>query len=294
MKDWTEQPVVFACGESALLGIVHHARGQSAGLGVLVVVGGPQYRVGSHRQFTLMARALAAGGFPVMRFDYRGMGDSEGETRSFEAVGADIRAAIDAFVHAVPSLRTLVLWGLCDAASAILIDGCDDPRVGGLILVNPWVRTGAGEARSYVRNYYPTRLLHPTLWRKLFSGRLNPSKALAEFFRTYRLARTYRAEDSVGGSHFIERMRLGLEAFRGPVLVLLSERDLTAREFADLAGNASSWSRIMTRSNVRVVDVLGADHTFSERKALAEAIEHCRAQLEGLLGSNRAEIGNAK
>ena len=48
------------------------------------MVGGPQYRVGSHRQFTLMARAFAAAGYPVLRFDYRGIGDSEGESRGFE------------------------------------------------------------------------------------------------------------------------------------------------------------------------------------------------------------------
>ncbi|KAB8057318.1 hydrolase 1, exosortase A system-associated, partial [Janthinobacterium violaceinigrum] len=44
--------------------------------GVLIVTGGPQYRVGSHRQFVLLARALAAQGVPVLRFDLRGMGDS--------------------------------------------------------------------------------------------------------------------------------------------------------------------------------------------------------------------------
>jgi len=32
-----------------------------------------------------------------MRFDYRGMGDSEGEARTFESVQDDIRIAIDTF-----------------------------------------------------------------------------------------------------------------------------------------------------------------------------------------------------
>jgi len=42
--------------------------------GVMIVVGGPQYRVGSHRQFLLLSRRLAAQGYAVWRFDYRGMG----------------------------------------------------------------------------------------------------------------------------------------------------------------------------------------------------------------------------
>ena len=78
------------------------------------MVGGPQYRVGSHRQFVLLARDLAADGFPVFRFDYRGMGDSEGEFRGFEHVEDDIAAAVEAFRSASPGLREIVLWGLCD------------------------------------------------------------------------------------------------------------------------------------------------------------------------------------
>lgn len=89
--------------------------------GVLIIVGGPQYRVGSHRQFVLLSRRLAGEGYPAMRFDYRGMGDAGGAMRSFEDVRADIGAAIEAFQRAVPSLRRIVLWGLCDAASAALL-----------------------------------------------------------------------------------------------------------------------------------------------------------------------------
>ena len=51
--------------------------------GVLIVTGGPQYRAGSHRQFVLLARFLAARGMAVLRFDYRGMGDSEGAPRDY-------------------------------------------------------------------------------------------------------------------------------------------------------------------------------------------------------------------
>ena len=63
-----ERPVQFSCGTDRLLGILHPGAPDSE-RGVLVVVGGPQYRVGSHRQFVLLARALAAAGIPVLRFD---------------------------------------------------------------------------------------------------------------------------------------------------------------------------------------------------------------------------------
>src|SRR5262249_52771049 len=111
-----ETAFAFTCRGDSLVAIYHQATGAPR-RGVVIVVGGPQYRVGSHRQFVLLARALAESGIPVLRFDYRGMGDSEGEFTGFEAIDLDIAAAIDAFVARCPSLREIVLWGLCDAAS---------------------------------------------------------------------------------------------------------------------------------------------------------------------------------
>ena len=61
-----------------------------------MIKGGPQYRVNSHRQFLLLSRALPAARHPVMRFDYRGMGDSESQPRDVQMESADIAAALDA------------------------------------------------------------------------------------------------------------------------------------------------------------------------------------------------------
>ena len=57
-----ETPLVFACGDDELVGLVSEPAAAAAQCGVLVLVGGPQYRVGSHRQFALMAHRLALAG----------------------------------------------------------------------------------------------------------------------------------------------------------------------------------------------------------------------------------------
>ena len=143
-----ESAVNFACGDARLYGILHLPKPTlpAPARGVLVVVGGPQYRAGSHRQFTLLARDLAAHGIPVMRFDYRGMGDSEGALRDFSAVGEDLRAAVDHFMASVPGMAEVALWGLCDGATAAGIYAAADRRVTGVALLNPWVRTDSGIA----------------------------------------------------------------------------------------------------------------------------------------------------
>ena len=125
--NFSERPLVFPCNNSLLYGILSLPE-QTGSRGVLIVVGGPQYRVGSHRQFTLLARFLAAHGVPVLRFDCRGMGDSEGEVRTFEDFEDDLSCAIDSFFEEVSPLNDLVIWGLCDAASAALFHAHRDQR----------------------------------------------------------------------------------------------------------------------------------------------------------------------
>jgi exosortase A-associated hydrolase 1 len=271
-----ERAIVFDCAGESCVGIVHDAAAGQAAVGVLVVVGGPQYRVGSHRQFVHLARHLAAAGRPVLRFDYRGMGDSGGEQRDFRVVGTDIRAALDAFLAAVPGLRSVVIFGLCDAASAALLSCRADPRVAGMILANPWVRTESGLARAHVKHYYGSRLLQGTFWRKLWSGRFDLRGAVAGFLRAASRAfggGKLAATDAAGD--FVAAMRGGLQDFTGPVLLLLSGRDLTAREFTDLCGRDAAWARSLARPGVTTVHLPDADHTFSSRAATAAVNAAC-------------------
>jgi exosortase A-associated hydrolase 1 len=274
-----ERPVVFACGSDALVGILHEASGSR---GILVLVGGPQYRVGSHRQFALMARAFAASGFPVLRFDYRGMGDSDGEPRTFEAVADDIRCAIEAFARESPQVEEIVLWGLCDAASSALMFYDADPRIAAMILANPSVRDDGAEARSYLKHYYPTRLLQWSFWERALRGKVDFAAALRGFLDKV-VAGVVRTRDAAGNTPsqatFVERMRVGLERFEGRVLILMSGRDLTAQAFRELAAADAKWQRALAQPHVRQRELPDADHTFSARRELDRACEYCLSWL---------------
>lgn len=275
----TSSALRFACEGDMLVGIVERPS-MPRPRGVLIVVGGPQYRVGSHRQFVLLARDLAARGFPVFRFDYRGMGDSDGEFRGFEHAGADIAAAARAFRAAVPEVKEIVLWGLCDGASAAAFHTAQEPGIAGLIVANPWVRTDQGLARSYVSHYYGRRLLQRDFWRRLLGGEMNVTGALRAFLSD--LARAsgadarHRRDDDLS---LPERVRRAFTAFRGPVLILLSGNDLTAGEFADGLASAE-WRAVLARGQVKRLDFPDADHTFSRRAAKDAVGRACADWLE--------------
>ncbi|MEQ1800520.1 MAG: hydrolase 1, exosortase A system-associated [Gammaproteobacteria bacterium] len=267
-----ERVVSFACEGETLVGILH-AAAASATRGVLIIVGGPQYRVGSHRQFVLLARDLARRGIPVLRFDYRGMGDSDGDFRGFEDVSADIAAAMAAFRAASPGLREIVLWGLCDGATAAAFFAAAHPKaIAGLIVANPWVRTEQGLARSYVRNYYGQRLFQWSFWRKLLRGEMQVWKTLRGFLADVEKARDTSGEQPVAA--LPERMRRAFDAFHGPVLLVLSGRDLTAGEFVACASQPG-WIPILGRSGNRRLDLPEADHTFSRRRWQDEMSAAC-------------------
>src|SRR5687767_1902021 len=157
MTDWIEQPLLFDCDGADLVGVVAIPVA-AARVGVLIVVGGPQYRAGSHRQFVLLARSLANAGIASLRFDWRGMGDGEGPRTDFREANADLRVAIDALCDAVPALERVVLWGLCDGATACALYDASDRRVAGLVLVNPWVHTEASAAQARLTHYYRGRI----------------------------------------------------------------------------------------------------------------------------------------
>jgi len=246
--------------------------------------------VGSHRQFVNLARFLARHGIPCMRFDYRGMGDATGTQRSFAEVDDDIQVAIEAFVAAVPGLRKIVLWGLCDGASAACMAMPAHPLIAGAVLLNPWVRTAEGNAGVMLRHYYLQRLFDGRFWRKLLRGDVHFVGALRSLMATVlgagkrqgasaSVAQTAPRQVSAPAKppHLADvpdlrqRMLDGLTQSGRPFAILLSGRDFVAREFQQLTKLDSGWRCAMDSKRVAVKHFEQADHTFSRVEDACEA-----------------------
>ena len=105
---------------------------------------------------------------------------------------------------------------------------------------------------------------------------IGAARAVARGVRTAATAAT-----STGtAATFQDRMADALRAFAGPVLLVLSEHDLTAREFADYAGSDARWQGLLGQANVTRTDIAGADHTFSTARWRDE-VENSHARLAG-------------
>lgn len=240
-----------------LAGMTHPARGP---VGVVIVPGGPQTRVGSHRGFVALADALAAAGHPTLRFDRRGLGDSDGDDPGFQNLAPELAAAAAALRAACPSARRIVGFGLCDGAAALALApaGYD-----ALILANPWTldsdRAADLPPRAAIAARYRARLADPSRWRALLAGRVDLVKAARGLLH---LARP-EPHPAVA-----RRMATSLAAYSGRVLIPLAGADNTAAAFAAL-WRSPLFAAARAHGRATIADIPAATHTFARPEAAA-------------------------
>lgn len=238
----------FGCGSLLLAGTLDTAPGTA---GLLIVSGGNEIRSGAFGGQAELAARIARAGFPVFRFDRRGVGDSEGENRGFRHAQKDIAAALEAFRAMAPQVSRVVGFGNCDAASALML--ARGAGFDGLVLSNPWTieqnTTDASDAAlppAAIRARYAQKLKNPRELVRLLGGGVNLGKLARG------LARALRPPPPP--SSLAEDMRAGLSGFTGEVRILLAAADRTAQVFE------AAWDR----SDPRIHRCEGAGHAYVE------------------------------
>jgi hypothetical protein len=139
---------------------------------VVILNAGIIHRTGPNRLHTTLARALASDGFPALRFDLAGIGDSESRAEALpptEAALADIQEVLDDLEAAGRTGRGVILVGLCSGAFEALLCAEADPRVVGTVLIDLYLPKTAG---FYLR-HYAHRAKNLESWFNVLRGR-NP------------------------------------------------------------------------------------------------------------------------
>lgn len=231
----TRRHFTFACEGAKLAGTIDEAQGAT---GLIIVTGGNETRAGAWNGQAQFAARIAEAGYPVMRFDRRGVGDSEGCNGGFRSSVPDLAAAIDAFRQQVPHLRVLVGMGNCDAASALML-----ARGGGLdalILSNPWTieaSDGDEAPAEVVRDHYRRRLSDPAAIKRLLTGKVSPWKLARSLISAIRPAPTTP-------QGLAAEIGEGVSEFSGPVRFLIAGRDRTGLAFL------SNWDKADPRIRI--------------------------------------------
>jgi exosortase A-associated hydrolase 1 len=242
------RPIEFTCDGDALFGTLDEAPGAT---GLLIVSGGNEIRSGAWSGQAQLAARVAAVGFPVFRFDRRGVGDSEGENRGFRESRADITAALAAFRTQAPAVERVVAFGNCDAASALMLFAAE-LDLAALLLANPWVVEGEDaetvHAPAALRRRYLRKLGDSGEWKRLASGGVDLRK-LAHGLR--------QAVRGPPPSNLVAAMCEGLDRLAGPATILLAERDRTAQLFL------AAWGP----NDPRIERLASASHSFAEEAA---------------------------
>lgn len=109
-----EVPFFFSRGTTSLFGVLHEPTAVRRPVGLVMSHPLAEEKLWSHRVFVSMARQLAADGYPVLRFDYMGAGDSTGRSDEVDLGSqlADLATAVETLATRSAGLHHIGLIGL--------------------------------------------------------------------------------------------------------------------------------------------------------------------------------------
>jgi pimeloyl-ACP methyl ester carboxylesterase len=164
----------------SLVGVFTPAIGttpSSEQMAIVVLNTGIIHRVGHHRMYVTFARALADVGYPVLRFDLSGIGDSENvhDLPPLESALTDIGDALD-WLETNKQIRRVILLGLCSGADHAVLYAANDARVVGLVLMDPTVPP----TRRYFVHHVGQRVFRIQSWLSVAFGQSRVRQMLIE------------------------------------------------------------------------------------------------------------------
>lgn len=249
MGEFIEEPFFFGNEGSKLFGILHSPCPKEYRAliqepkGIVFCNPFAEEKAISHRVVVNFARYLSREGYYVLRFDYRGCGDSEGdfEQATLTTRLSDIGRAID-LIEQRTGIGMLSLFGLRLGATLASLVAENDPRIRCLILWEPIVK---------VRSYFDQFLRLQTVAENIREGMVGKTRK--------HLLKDLQAGRSVdilgfmlGPECFKEFVKLDLPThmgqFRGSTLIVAISKQ--KRNSKDLQLLLNAYQRKSTRAEL--------------------------------------------
>jgi dienelactone hydrolase len=255
---------------------------------VVVIHGWGTCRSGPHRMLVELCRSLAAAGFPALRFDLAGRGDSGGDFWSvdLDAMIADARAAGD-FLAKATGARALAAAGLCSGANVALGAAAGDGRFRAAAALSalPFQKQrGAAQAAARTRGTLGrllARAASPDAWRRLMRGEIAVGGILRRLLRGEG-GRSAQAQADGGARRNLKDSRRDIQAelagCRGRLLFVHGGADAEG-----LSGWRGVFAPFLAAAKVehRHLAIAGADHDYHALAAKRQVLEAVVGFLSG-------------
>lgn len=271
-------------GREGLVGILTEPPDGLAAPGrpaVVFINAGMVHRIGPNRMYVTLARQLASRGFPSVRFDLSGIGDSQHRRDGLpadESAVLETRQVMDA-VEQATGRGSFVLAGLCSGAVTAFHTAVGDARVVGGVLLNPQGFHHDAEWNAYVlnrtqaRRYVKTAMRRGGNWRRALTGRIDYRRAWRVLFG--------RASGSVRDSGVVasiaeqlKRQFRTLEERQTRLLTVCCEGDSSIDYLTAILGFDAGQDR--TDPSLRIRVFKDTDHSVTlgrSQRALVELVE---------------------
>lgn len=256
--------------------------------GINLLSPGLKNRVAPNRMNVKMARILCEKGFPVLRFDPHGIGDSEGEIAAGNdhvmnlwgliERGAYVQDTVisNSILRERAEVKEIIHIGQCGAAITAMLAGGLDPGVVAVALIDTPVRIvsaclnlSALYREDVTASDYINKMLDYSTWKK-FLGREDKWKvlhsSLSDFLQKTRKGKKDReSEENIQGDRlnlqFLDALKNFVRSGKNAVMVFAGN-DFFLKEFNDYMLPILQSNGIPDQLKVEIVP--GANHIFSE------------------------------
>lgn len=292
--DVRETPVFFPAANEECFGILTEPRAASSDVTVVLLKPGRFAPMERNRMWVRLAHRLAAEGFPVLRFDYHGVGDSTGTVRMFSLSRPfveDVDGAMQ-WLRAHRPGQGVVLVGACFGTRTVLASAGNIPELRGALLIGlPVGDDGTGFADRMVARYSMKDYVRRGIRRQVFLRFFDPSRRRVYRRIAWRVlkglvsraapGRQEQRESGLASDAVIDQVR-GIARRRIPLMFIYGSIENQYRQFQ--RAMKGTLGEIVRRANgtIEVVTVDGRVSIFKTVQVQEAAIRETVAALRSL------------